>query len=193
MVGSENVSLGEGWQLARTPAGRCATPQDLAGFPAQWHEASVPGTAAASLRHDLNSVGNYDADDWWYRRSFPAAVRGPGARYRLRFEGLASLATAWLNGTPILTSRNMFVAHRVDVTALLRKENQLVIAFHSLDAALAEKSLNTIVDIALDLRMPAGFAGPDQQTKVERVLTEFQELHLWRRINEHILGVPGSK
>jgi beta-mannosidase len=139
MVGSENVSLGEGWQLARTPAGRCANPQELAEVAAQWHVASVPGTVAASLRHDLRSVGNYDADDWWYRTRFAARVHGTHARYRLRFEGLATLATVWLNGTQILTSCNMFLAHSVDVTALLRKENELIIAFHSLDAALAEK------------------------------------------------------
>jgi beta-mannosidase len=111
----------------------------LASFPAQWHEAVVPGTVAASLHHDLDTPGNYDADDWWYRTSFPAPAGTPGARHRLRFEGLATLASVWLNGTAILSSRNMFVAQSVDVTRLLRDENQLLIAFHSLDAELAKK------------------------------------------------------
>jgi beta-mannosidase len=54
----------------------------------------------------------------------------------LRLEGLATLADVWLNGTHILSSRNMFVTHRIDVTDLLRESNELVICFRSLGKAL---------------------------------------------------------
>ena len=123
------------WQLARTPAGHCATPESLGDL--EWHAAEVPGTVASSLHRDLDQPGNYDADDWWYRISFSKPESG--SLHTLRFEGLATIAQAWLNGTPILESRNMFRAHAVDVTALLRDDNHLVIAFRSLDAALAAR------------------------------------------------------
>ena len=35
---------------------------------------------------------------------------------RLRFDGLATIAQAWLNGTPVLQSANMFTGWAVDVT-----------------------------------------------------------------------------
>jgi beta-mannosidase len=57
----------------------------------------------------------------------------------LHFEGLATLAQVWLNGALILESRNMFEQHRVDVEALLAPENELVICFRSLQAALAAR------------------------------------------------------
>jgi len=107
--------LDTAWQLARTPPGACASPEALAGFATTWHAAEVPGTVAACLHHDLDAPGNYDADDWWYRTSFPQPEGG--ARHYLCFEGLATIAQAWLNGSPILESRNMFVARRVDITA----------------------------------------------------------------------------
>lgn len=118
------VWLHEGWKLARSREA------------AEWHDAIVPGTVAASLHHDIGTEGPFDSEDWWYRLAF---VAPPASRHVLRFEGLATLAHVRLNGTPILTSRNMFMAHRVDVTHLLRDTNELVIRFESLDAALKER------------------------------------------------------
>jgi beta-mannosidase len=125
------------WELARTPPGAVGSPGALAGFATTWHPARVPGTVAACLHADLDAPGDYDAHDWFYRTTF--ARPGAGTRHRLRFDGLATLAQAWLNGTEILVSRNMFRGASVDVTALLRDHNELVIAFRSLDAALAAR------------------------------------------------------
>lgn len=49
----------------------------------------------------------------------------------LVFEGLDTFATVWLNGTEILTSDNMFISHRVNVTHLLKDTNDLEIHFDS--------------------------------------------------------------
>ena len=133
----EACSLVTGWHLARAEAGSCAAPQDLAGLSLQWHDAQVPGTVAGRLHGDLDIPGDYDAHDWWYRTGFPRPAAG--TRHYLRFDGLATIAEAWLNGQPILSSRNMFVPRRVDVTALLHDENELVIAFRSLDRELARR------------------------------------------------------
>ncbi|MFL5579965.1 MAG: glycoside hydrolase family 2 protein [Gemmatimonadaceae bacterium] len=129
--------LDAGWRLARATPGACADPAGLAALTPTWHDAEVPGTVAGALQHDLDQPGDYDADDWWYQTSFGRPA--DGSRHHLRFEGLATIAQAWLNGTPILESRNMFVAHRVDVSALLRDQNELVIAFRSLRQELARR------------------------------------------------------
>jgi beta-mannosidase len=148
VVGSTpTVWLHEGWRLARTPPRACANPGQLARLPAEWDAAIVPGTVAAAVHEDINAAGNYDADDWWYHLDFPADPPLPweragervGKRYYLRFEGLATLAQVWLNGTLILTSHNMFRAYRIDVTKLLRGENHLTICFQSLEEALKQR------------------------------------------------------
>jgi beta-mannosidase len=98
-----------------------------------WISATVPGTAAQALQ----SAGRWSIDrptplhdqDIWYRTSFA----GSGAR-TLRFGGLATIAEVWLNGAKILSSDNMFLAHDVDV--VLVGDNELVVAFRSLDKAL---------------------------------------------------------
>ena len=133
------LELRDGWELGRSPPGALAGPEDLDRAALQWREAKVPGTVASAIHGDIDAPGPYDADDWWYRTRFAAPPGASGARHQLRFDGLATLAQVWLNGQPILVSRNMFVGHRVDVTALLRDSNQLVMRFSSLDAALAQK------------------------------------------------------
>src|SRR6185436_9917083 len=104
---SRTVWLHDGWELTRMPAGACVTPEGLQSFAREWRAATVPGTIAGSLGHDINAPGDYDADDWWYTLSFKTPADFRGGRQRLLFEGLATLAQVWLNGTPILSSRNM--------------------------------------------------------------------------------------
>ncbi|MGE5095819.1 MAG: glycosyl hydrolase 2 galactose-binding domain-containing protein, partial [Betaproteobacteria bacterium] len=134
-----------GWQLAGAAPGAYTHPDQLGGAPLQWHEASVPGTVAGALDSPLDLPADHDARDWWYRTTFATpgthpgdAPRGrtPGRRY-LCFDGLATLADVWLNGQAILSSANMFVGRRVDVTELLRDVNQLAIRFRALDPVLA--------------------------------------------------------
>lgn len=125
----------EGWRLACTPPGAVQRPADLPSSLA-WIAAPVPGTAAQALReaghwmpedpHPLHD------QDIWYRTRFG----GIGCRV-LRFNGLATLAEVWLNGRSILVSDNMFLAHDVEVD--LAGDNELVVAFRSLDAELARR------------------------------------------------------
>ncbi len=131
-----------GWELA---AGGLAAPMDPASTAAlSWSEAQVPGTVAAALRAngalDLDQVPDFDASVWWYRCHFESTPAAPdGERLVLHLDGLATIATVWLNGTRILESRNMFVAHSLDVTPLVREENTLVMRFASLRAALGTR------------------------------------------------------
>ena len=132
--------LSEGWSLtSATPAaGEILKSARPAGG---WKPAVVPGTVAMSAGCDVDAHASYDAMDWWYRCTFtrPERPASPADRVRLRFDGLATLADVWLNGHSILSSRNMFRTLGVDVTELLEQENELLIAFRSLDTALDQK------------------------------------------------------
>ena len=134
-------SLSEGWSLTSAQPGvggiQNSNPPEHG-----WKSAVVPGTVAMSAgATDLAAQPRYDELDWWYRCTFtrPQLLRSPTDRVRLRFDGLATLADVWLNGHSILSSCNMFMAHGADITELLAAENELLIAFRSLDTALAQK------------------------------------------------------
>lgn len=115
--------------LVGTPAGEV---QDPAGLGArEWRPAIVPGTVAQALELDLDHPGDLDGRDWWYRCVFDAAERAAV----LELDGLATVAEAWLNGTKVLQSTNMFRGWRVLVQPRAG-ENELVIGFRSLTAAL---------------------------------------------------------
>jgi len=63
---------------------------------------------------------------WWLRRRF-AFTPKEGRSYRLCFEGVADCCTVWLNGQELCSHKGMFGGPDVDVTGLLREENQLVV------------------------------------------------------------------
>jgi beta-mannosidase len=102
-----------------------------------WFPATVPGTAAGSLRDaghwDFLRPRDFDAEDWWWRTRFRAEA-GPAA---LGFDGLATLAEIWLDDHLILASDNMFRAHEVPVS--LHGEHELVIRCRALATELAKR------------------------------------------------------
>lgn len=105
------------WERAR--GGGQEGPDDVSAL--RWEPAVVPGVAP----------GATDADTWWYRCRFPSAP-GPA---ELRFDGLATLAEAWLNGGGIVTSHNMFRRWRVPV--VLAADNELLLRFSPLAPVLS--------------------------------------------------------
>jgi beta-mannosidase len=133
--------LGGAWSIAAVAPGRARTPADLEALALDWIPCEGPVPAAAALRAagrwDLDRPRDFDAEEWWYRCRFETS--DPDARPRLRFEGLATVADVWLNGTHILHSESMFVAHAVDAGGLLREENDLVLRFHALGPLLAAR------------------------------------------------------
>lgn len=123
------------WLLACAAPGTAARPDDLPAT-LDWIAAPVPGTVAQALRDagrwTLERPLTLHDQDIWYRSRF----RGNGRRV-LRFHGLATLAEVWLNGRSILVSDNMFLAHEVEVD--LSGDNEIAIAFRSLEAELARR------------------------------------------------------
>jgi beta-mannosidase len=142
LVGSQAArQLAGAWSVAAVAPGRAQTPADLETLALEWIPCAGPMPAAAALRAaghwDLEHPRDFDAEEWWYRCSF--GTPDSGLRNRLRFEGLATVADVWLNGTHILRSESMFVAHAIDVGGLLRVGNELVLRFHALGPLLAAR------------------------------------------------------
>lgn len=133
-MGDTITAINEDWQLLSTDAGAFDTPATLSND-GPWLAARVPGTVAVALRDagqwNLASPAPLHHRDHWYRTRF----NGRGAR-TLRFAGLATLAEVWLNGTLILRSDNMFIAHDVDVRLI--GDNELCICFRAMDALLSK-------------------------------------------------------
>jgi beta-mannosidase len=115
------------WQLAGAAPNEIADPSGVDRL--SWTPAAVPGTVAQVVG------GNEDLDsrDWWYRTTVAGPIN------TLHFGGLATLAQVWLNGQLILESSNMFQPHSVDVSTHAREDNELVICFRSLNAALQQR------------------------------------------------------
>jgi len=136
------LELNSDWQLACVAPGAISHPTDLQNIPLEWIPAIVPGTVAQSLqvagRWDLTAAFDFDASDWWYQTHFGFAPN-QSLPAILQFEGLATLAQVWLNGENILTSDNMFVEHRMDVSRLLQANNTLTLCFRSMNALLSER------------------------------------------------------
>jgi beta-mannosidase len=135
--------LAAGWAMCRTTAGAVADPQQLQAAAAlDWRALASASTVAHALRAlgrlDAEAA-HLDADDWWFRVRFDAGELPAGARRRLRFGGLATLAQVWLNGEPLLESRNMHLAHDCELPALRSEGNELLLRFASLDKALGQR------------------------------------------------------
>lgn len=141
--------LASGWQVCATAPQACAQPGD---WPADlpWVEAPKLGPVADVLRQtgawslDDSSGRRFDAQDWWFRLRFEHAVDATGALAAgfasLGLDGLATVAEVWLNGVPVLSSTNMFMAYQLDVAEQLKSgANELVLVFRSLDHDLTKR------------------------------------------------------
>jgi beta-mannosidase len=131
------------WSCCALPPGDIVEPNGLTDAAADWLPVKVPGTVAAALqaqgKWDHQHPVDLDAQDWWFRTTFPAPARGSDKPCVLCFDGLATLAEVWLNGEHILKAENMFRAYRADVSRLLQDENDLVVVFRSISTDLKKR------------------------------------------------------
>jgi len=141
IAGHRRQLLSAGWELCSTAPGALSGPDELSRSSPEWLPAHAPSTVAACLRTakawSLDAPPRrFDAEDWWYRARFPAPSHEPHDELVLGFDGLATVADVWLNGTALLTSDNMFLAHERVLDAPLLPNNELVIRFRALDEQL---------------------------------------------------------
>lgn len=137
---SLRIPLAAGWEMASVDDPRTAKPSDTkppAGL--RFIPAQVPGTVASALRAQglwhPGHARSLDASEHWFRCRFEAEAVTPGEEVVLELGGIATLSEIWLNGRHILESCSMFESHRLEVSSLLRANNELVIVCRSLSAA----------------------------------------------------------
>lgn len=135
------VALVSGWEIAREGAARSAIASSGAGAPG-WRAVDAPLPVAALLAQSGEwsidgPVRRFDAETWLYRVLLDAPVGGG----RLVFDGLATCCEVSFNGQLVMTTRNMFRRHTVDIPAAAWKPtgNELLLRFESLDAKLAPR------------------------------------------------------
>ncbi|MEA2193736.1 MAG: beta-mannosidase [Solirubrobacteraceae bacterium] len=127
--------LSDGWEAAATPPDACADPAAIERL--DWLRARVPGTAAGALRDaGIDSPGDLDAQDWWFRTRFHADGAQDGEQVLLHLDGIATVADVYLNGVRVLASDSMFAAHAIDVGARLAGANELAIRCRALTPLL---------------------------------------------------------
>jgi beta-mannosidase len=132
--------LRDGWEAANSEPGACADATALDQL--DWRPARVPGGAADVLRaggltHSELAAAALDRRDWWFRCRLRADPPAPGEQLVLLFDGLATVAEVYLNGERILTSESMFERSALDVTDLLKRDNELALCARALAPLLA--------------------------------------------------------
>ncbi len=136
-LGADVRPLEAGWTLLVTETGRHADPSQV-HRPAARIPATVPGTVAGAL----TDAGLFDPQnphplhdkDAWYFRSLEGEVPGPAV---LRFEGLATIAEIYVNGTLRATSDSMFES--LDIPVELTGHDDLTICFRALQPHLDKR------------------------------------------------------
>jgi beta-mannosidase len=144
IAGYTRELLTANWELCSTPADTCSGPEELSRAAVQWLPAHAAATVAACLRAanlwSLDApIRRFDAEDWWYRLRFTARPRGSQEQLVLGFDGLATVADVWLNGKPLLSSDNMFVAHEREIDSPFPGQSEIIIRCRALDRLLETK------------------------------------------------------
>ncbi|KAM0217588.1 hypothetical protein ACHAQD_007331 [Fusarium lateritium] len=131
---AQTFDLATGWRLKRTDEGDDAW-MPVEKVPTVVHldlinNKRIPDPFLGTNELEVEWIGEHS---WTYETTFdgPSLLRGSSAY--LVFEGLDTFATVRLNDVTILESDNMFLSHRVDITAALKPsaDNKLVIDFDS--------------------------------------------------------------
>lgn len=128
----------------------------------KWYKATVPGTVHTDLlanklipdpyyRDNESKLQWIDKADWEYRTTFnvDAAVFAK-KNIELVFEGLDTYAAVFLNGKLILQADNMFRGWTVDVKALLKRQNNILL----IKFASAQNKVDSIAKARLPLVLP---------------------------------------
>jgi len=138
LSGKSITALNSGWKFKE------------AFQPSQYLPASVPGTIHTDLLANKlipdpfigtneNKVQWVESRTWEYINEFTCDKSIlKESHIELNFEGLDTYAKVFLNDSLILTSKNMFVAHTVDVKRFIKAKNTLKIIFLPAAQLIAE-------------------------------------------------------
>ncbi|MFH0797133.1 MAG: sugar-binding domain-containing protein [Candidatus Omnitrophota bacterium] len=137
----KRISLNGIWNLTYTYFGKYLSETAIGEYKElKWLDAVVPG----DVHLDLMKAGLIDdpffgrntdhclwmeSKDWWYRKSFVVPEDLSGKAIYLRFAGLDTFASVFLNKRLIGKHKNMFTPLEIDVTKYLKTkgENELLV------------------------------------------------------------------
>ena len=139
-----SVSLDGTWQLTFGPIANLDALREDPTEPAAGDKtiaATVPGDTGLDLQaagivkdarvgKNVYEMLKYESYRWWYKRAFPTPQLNAGEKAELVFDGLDCLGTVWVNGKLAGRAADMFIAHRFDVTGLLKpagEENEVLV------------------------------------------------------------------
>jgi beta-mannosidase len=133
------ASLNGDWKLYYHPeeGGLPINPGELENSGWSSIPAKVPGNVELDLARagkekdpffgeNIYEYRKYEFFQWWFVRDFTVSGLKSEGSYSLRFEGLDTYATVWINGAEAGGAANMFVAHSLDVTGLVREGKNTV-------------------------------------------------------------------
>lgn len=134
--------LQNGWDVYLTEPGAVASGSALANSHITKVSGETPGTVVSAFQKaGSKTLEHQSPDDFdvWYTYSFTAEIPSVSEKVCLVFEGLATIADVWLNGTLILHSENMHLRHEVDITVSVQGQNTVCIRFASLNRFLEQR------------------------------------------------------
>lgn len=121
--GRQVIPFNDHWQFKKG-AGDYAKEPDFIN--ADWEDITVPHTYN---RTDMQLDKNFYTGDAFYRKSFKSNPEWKGRRIFLRFEGVGSVATIYLNGKYLTEHKGSYAAFAFEITNSLNwdKENILLV------------------------------------------------------------------
>ena len=134
LASSPRLALVSGWEVARDG--------DVDGFRTVPAPLPVAALLAESGEWTIDGPARrFDAESWHYRLRLDAPDDVLAGGGRLVFDGLATCCDVVFNGMTLLSARNMFRRHMVDIPAAAWKPagNELVLRFDALDEHLAPR------------------------------------------------------
>lgn len=154
------ISLNGAWYFsAFTPGDGEKAGVFKPGFsPAGWRKGSVPG----SVHGDLFSLGELpdpvveqntrqyrfiDEKEWWYTKDFTLDREVAARDLFLKFEGLDTISTIYLNGKKLGKTANMLIPHEFKITGLVsRGKNRLAVRFDPVIREAERKDKKKIIE-----------------------------------------------
>ncbi len=124
-------SLNEGWRVKA--AGKTAWPALPASVPGHVHLDLMKAGVIQDPFFRMQEIGAswIDEESWIYTTNFKKPEALPGERIVLRFEGLDSVGTIFLNGASVACFQSMHLPLDLDLTDKLQDDNALEIVFES--------------------------------------------------------------
>lgn len=155
---ANNIPLNGQWKLQFFPQPKEAItdPSQLSGLKATEIQALVPGNVEIDmLRAGLISdpmIGSnvyklrpYEGYQWVYSKTFKTPSFNANQQVMLEFGGIDCIAEVWLNGKHLGSVKNMLIAHRYEVSKLLKPsgDNMLQVIIRSAVMEAQKYSLGT--------------------------------------------------